>query len=165
MGHQVNFYATPRDMQELGRLLSQKISFAVGARYSSTPAPERWAGFPSEPNSTGPLSSFVSRPEDLGDVRTTHIESQSQWRIDETRSPIVECSLCFFDGKVLRRGRFYYVDWYYLEDQKIVKSVAFREWASTVLKVTRRFMRPLDDVARIAPDAERWLSSSNGTLE
>jgi hypothetical protein len=110
------------------------------------------------------LHLFLARPEDVDAVVMRHVPTQGYWTVDVLYSPVVEFQRCYFDGKILRRGRAYFVDKYFGPNADVVqKPEAFRKWAQSVLGAIRRGLhrRGLDYVGS---DAERWLLSTEGAL-
>jgi hypothetical protein len=110
------------------------------------------------------LHLFLVRPDDVEQVVARHVPAQGYWSVDALPSPVVEFQRCFFDGKVLRRGRVYFVENYYDSSGVLVqKPEPFRKWAQAVLGLVRRKLhRQGPDY--IGADAKMWLSSGEGAL-
>lgn len=139
MGHQINFYLSPKDVLELEkRLLSVEKTLILHSR-SRGP-------YPRIVDSTdlvedGHQQNFFNlvRIADLDSVVTKEIKNQGYWSIDELRSPVIEFTRSNFDGALIRRGRLYYIDVYYDDSGKLVgKTLGFDVWAKKVLSKARR---------------------------
>ena len=141
-GHQVNFFLTPDDLAEC-ECRMRKIAPLALIEYRSdatTPKTLRNSAVPEMGKSW--LSIGVVRPEDLGAIRFDPVHAQGYSTMDVLRSPLVELSRCFFDGKQLRRGRLYFTSRFYdQEDTLISKDTAFVKWARSVLKAAVRGLR------------------------
>jgi hypothetical protein len=94
------------------------------------------------------------------------VTTQGYWVVDVLRSPALELSSCFFDGKILRRGRIYYVDGFGGEDGAwIEKPETFRTWARRVRAAIRKALARQGDFDDIGPDARAWLEREHRRLE
>jgi hypothetical protein len=108
---------------------------------------------------------YLVRRSDLVNVITEHVPAQGYWTVDVLRSPAVEFESCYFDGKLLRRGRVYYTDGYYGADKAwVAKPPDFLVWAKAVLKVTRKSLHK-DGADYIGRDAKAWIEREDGKLE
>ena len=113
---------------------------------------------------TGPRFFHMVRWPDLRSVVMKHVPVRGEWAVDVLESPVIEYTRSFFDGRVLRRGRLYYVDQHHGEDGTLVeKSAVFQEWASSVLEKTRKLLKR-HGTDYIGPHAKEWLKSSGGEL-
>jgi hypothetical protein len=66
-------------------------------------------------------------------------QSGNAWKIDVLRSPVVELSRCYFNGSILRVGRFYCDTGFYDErGEWIDKKRAFLEFVSRLFVVAKR---------------------------
>ncbi len=66
--------------------------------------------------------------------------------MDVLRSPVIEYRRCFTDGKILRRGRLFFIEDYYDENERTVKKdTEFRDWARAMVARVRRIMKKRDD--------------------
>ncbi len=71
-----------------------------------------------------------------------YVDVQDYWTVDDLRSPVVEFTCSFYDGKVLRRGRAYYVDGYHEQGQGwIEKDASFKSWAKLVLDAIKKNLK------------------------
>jgi hypothetical protein len=163
VGHQVNFFATPDDVAQLEKQLGEMDACILHDR-SPTAQPRSLPGLNFHESGQRLLFYFLVREEDLPKVVTEHVPAQGYWSVDVLRSPVVEFNSCYFDGKILRRGRVYYLDGFYDQDGLWVeKSEGFRSWAKQVLKTTKRILkRHQSDY--IGPAALEWLARGEGKL-
>jgi len=92
------------------------------------------------------------------------VPTQGYWTVDVLRSPVVQFRGCYFDGKIPRRGRVYYVDGFYAEnDEWVEKPESFRAWAKAVLKAAKKGLKRQDS-DYIGPEASEWLAQGDGHL-
>jgi hypothetical protein len=111
------------------------------------------------------LFCHLVRESELVDVVTRHVPAQGYWIVDVVKSPVIEFNGCYFNGKILRRGRVYYVDGFYGADNTWVeKSEAFRLWAAGVLKTIKKVLKK-NGSEYIGETALAWLERENGKLE
>jgi len=164
MGHQVNFYIDPADTVALEKQLEKLGPLRILHSRSPRPEPRIVESVNVEENGEPWLFLYLVRPEDLPAVVTREVPAQGHWKIDVHESPVVEFQRCFFDGKILRRGRVYYLDGFYdAQNQWQDKPAAFRTWAKAVLANTKKALKK-HDADYIGPGAEKWLASGDGKL-
>lgn len=134
MGKQVNFFFTPRDLNDCEskiRALGPVIFLEARSNSQRPNFLENTAV--SEMGKTG-LGIYIARPDDIHSIRFRPIQEQNNFAVDELRSPVIEMTRCFFDGQKLRRGRLYYDESFYEENGILItKPPAFRDWAKRVL--------------------------------
>lgn len=141
MGHQINFYLSPRDMLELEKeLLSLEETLILHDR-SRGPYPRIVDSTDLvEDGDRQHFFNFV-RTADLDSVVMKEVKTQGYWNIDDLRSPVIEFTRSNFNGELIRRGRLYYIDVYYDDSGKLVgKTPGFDVWAKKVLSKARRSM-------------------------
>lgn len=86
----------------------------------------------------GRLKAILAQPDDVGQVVSKFIEKQRYWTVDTLRSPVVEISRCYFDGKQLRRGRLFYDEGFYdASGHWVNKPNAFLSWADSILRLAK----------------------------
>ena len=164
MGHQVNFYLDPADTIALEEAIRTLGPLLVLHSRSPGPEPRVLECVSIEESGQPWLFLHLVRPEDLQSVVTRHVPAQGYWTIDVLRSPVIELNRCFFDGKILRRGRLYYVDGFYnASDEWQEKSDSFKRWAKTVLAKVKKGLKK-HEMDYIGTGAETWLASSGGRL-
>ena len=161
MGHQVNFYATPKDIAVLEQRLRNRLNLAVFLGESSTAAPAVVDSLNVDRNGRRVLRCYLAPPEDMAAVVMHYIRTQGYWSVEVDPSPVVELDGCYCDGPILRRGRAYYVDHFLDGNQKWwTKSEEFRKWAKTVLSIIKNTFKPLEPrtaiVKYIGEDAAAW---------
>lgn len=165
MGHQINFYATPADIAVLGAAAARVEPMLVLHDRSPTAAPRVLPSLDHHDGTQRQLHFSLVREQDLARVATEHVPTQGYWIVDVLRSPVLEFSSCFFDGKILRRGRIYYVDGFYGEDGAWVeKPESFRTWAKRVRAAIRKPLAKHGDFEYIGADARAWLERGGGRL-
>lgn len=164
MGHQVNFYAIPEDIVHIEQKIREIESLAILHSRSNTATPRIVPSLDFRESDQQWLFFHLVRESDLSCVVTRHVPSQSYWTIDVLRSPVIEFNRCYFDGRILRRGRVYYVDAFYgPDDAWMEKSEDFRLWAKSVLKIIRHcFKKHGSDY--IGNETLGWLKGSDRKL-
>lgn len=164
MGHQVNFYLDPQDMVSLEQTIRTLGPLLVLHSRSPASEPKVLESASIEENGQPWLFVLLVRPEDLQAVVTRHVPAQGYWTVDVSKSPVIEFNRCFFDSRILRRGRLYYVDGYYNANQTWEeKADTFRIWAKAVLTKTKKALKK-HNTDHIGVGAAAWLSSSGGKL-
>ena len=165
MGHQVNFYVTPKDIMDIERRLQGRDPLAIILDRSNTSEPRVVSSLDFQENGRPWLFLFLVRPEDLPKVVMNYVPAQGYWTVETLYSPVIELTRSFFDGQILRQGRVYYVDGFYGPDRAwIEKREAFRSWAKSVLALIKKTLKRREDGWYIGPDALAWLESSGGKL-
>jgi hypothetical protein len=164
MGRQANFWALPEDIEDL--LVPIKGLHAVEVVHSRSPSakPRIVGTLNFVENQHRWLDYFLVRREDLPQVAMEHISAQGYWVVDYVRSPVVEFSSCFFNERVLRRGRVYYNEGYDEGSEWRLKPEAFRAWAARVVAKTRKqLMRHGTNF--LGKRAAVWMKEKGGKLE
>jgi hypothetical protein len=169
MGHQVNYYMTPKDIEALEQKFRNRIDFAVIPWRNPSQRPQPTNSLLVEHNGQRVLSLCLVRPQDLSQVVTDYVDTQQYWTVEEAPSPVLEFRACFFDGTTLGRGRVYYVDGFYdSTDQWVTKSEDFRKWARSIFSIVKKSLKPLEPGSRstwyIGEDAAQW-HAAGGTLK
>ncbi len=164
MGHQVNFHLTPTDTSELEARMHAVGPMVVLHSRSATGKPRILENLDLTEGEQPWLYYFLVRPDDLDEVAMHHVPAQGYWTVDVLKSPVIEFNRCFFDGKLLRRGRVYYADSFYSPDnQMVLKSEAFRKWGQSILRVARKGLKK-NGLLYIGRNAGEWLATSHGEL-
>ncbi len=164
MGYQVNFYMTPEDAILVQDRLRELVPVKILHSRSPTQNPVVVDSLDRKEEGKQWLFLFLAREEDLAGVVMRYVDVQDYWTVDELRSPVIEFTGSFFDGKILRRGRAYYVDGYHEQGQGwIEKPDQFKSWAKLVLDAIRKSLkRHMSNY--IGPGAQSWLAVSGGKL-
>jgi hypothetical protein len=164
VGHQLNFHATPADIAELETDIRKQEPIAIIHSRSPTANPLVLPSLSFVEGGEPFLFYRLVRESDLSEVVTRHVPAQGYWTVDVLRSPVVEFNSCYFDGKILRRGRAYYVDGFYGEGEAWVeKPESFRLWARGVLRILRKSLKR-HGTDYIGRDALSWLQHDGGKL-
>lgn len=141
MGHQLNFFLTPRDTAGLESRLREIGPLVVLHKQAPTSQPRVLPNIECVDSGRRWLYFCLVRPDDLPSVVMRHVPAQGYWTVDELRSPAIELTACYFDDRILRRGRLYYVDKYYGTDgAQVKKPDDFLAWAKAVLAATRKHL-------------------------
>lgn len=162
MGHQSTFYLTPKDKADLEQRLRERTDFIILLWESPTSSPRVVDSLNFSEEGEPGYHKSLARPEDLDKIVTRHVPEQGYWTLQENDSPVVEFSGCFFDGKILRAGRVYYVDKFWTPDRGWEeKSEAFRKWARMVHTTIKKSLKRRDSkyVEYIGADAQAWVDA------
>jgi hypothetical protein len=139
MGYQLRFYLTPADLQLLEKRLREQCPVAILDSRSEQPAPALLSTLAVAEFGKTWLKLFLAPPDILGTLTFEHVVQQGYWTVDLLRSPAMELSRCFYDGRVLRVGRLFYHRGFYDEAGNWVeKPASFQAWAKKVLAVARK---------------------------
>ncbi|MBJ6764571.1 hypothetical protein JGU66_27705 [Myxococcaceae bacterium JPH2] len=142
MGHQVNFFALPDDVERIRLGVDAIEPMVIITSRSDGPEPRIVSGFDFEEKGRRWFFYYLVRMSDLRSVVVRHIPTQGYWEVDSLVSPVVEYTDCKFDGEALDSGRIYYVDGFYGESREWVeKGEEFRLWAKKVLSVVRKCLK------------------------
>ncbi len=164
VGHELNFYMLPEDtiivQEQLMNLASMKILQARSPTHNPAAVPS----LDYREDGKQLLSLFLAREQDLAEIVMHYVDVQNYWTIDALRSPVIEFTGCFYDGKILRRGRVYYVEGYHEQGRGwIEKSTQFDLWAKMILDTMKKTLkRHVSDY--IGPKAQSWVETSGGKL-
>jgi hypothetical protein len=161
MGHQFSFYQTAKDIAAMEQRLRERAEFVIFLDDSRTGSPVVVDSLNVEENGRRVLSYNLARPQDMDSIVMRHVPEQGYWTAQVTPSPLLELGTCFFDGKILRSDRAYYVDGLYGPDgQWVMKSEEFRKWAKIILSTAKKTLKRLDPnskfVEYIGEDAAAW---------
>jgi len=112
------------------------------------------------------LRVYVAHRKDLNEIILKEVPAQNYWTVDTLRSPVIELDRCFFDGKIIRRGRLFYDAGYYDDSGKWTgKSTKFVEWATEIFKLIKKSAKRNAKLgAYFGMHAEKWLSKAPGAV-
>ncbi len=159
MGHQATFFITADDTRAVETALRETGDFAILHSRSPTATPREVEHLDFSENGKPWLFLLLVLREHLADVQTRHVPEQGYWTIDVLTSPVVEFNRSFFDGRIIRPGRIYYVDGYYASnDVPVEKPEAFRSWAARTLRVVKKILAKRGS-AYVGSAAAAWLDA------
>lgn len=164
MGRQLNFYATAADIAELEACIRRLEPVAILHARSPNANPRVLPSLNFSEEAAPLLFYYLVLEPELPKIVTEHVPARGYWTVDILRSPAVEFQGCYFDDKILRRGRVYYVDGFYNQNGTWVeKSEKFRHWAGAVLSAVRKSLKK-QGPDYIGPHASAWLQRKGGAL-
>jgi hypothetical protein len=143
---QVNFYVHPEEQEWLEERLEGAGQFTIvrgldesgRAKLSSTTVIKEFG--------KEDLKIYLVRPEDVDRICSVGAPNRVERFVDDLRSPVVEFSRCYFDERVLRRGRLYMVDSYYDDFDRLTKKPAdFVAWGRKLIDVVRNSLERRSD--------------------
>jgi hypothetical protein len=162
MGRQFQVYLLPADAARILDLVRQK----TGVRLISS---RSLGSEPAEIESPVQSELGVSRvdcllvPDLSVPIKLDHLEKQDNWVINTLHSEVVEFSGCHFDGKTLKKGRFFYDAGFYDADQWQEKSPRFLDWAEGLFRAVKKSLKRAPSLdAYVGEDAELWRSRGGG---
>lgn len=165
MGKQVNFYLLPADIAILEEKIRDIDSLVVLHSRSNISKPRELANLELLEEGQHWLYFYLVRPEDLDSVQMRHVPAQNYWTVDVLKSPVIELQRCFWDGQVLRRGRVYYQDKFFGDDNELIeKSESFQRWAKWIFKTIKQSLDKVDH-DYLGYNAKRWLSTGGTFIQ
>ena len=164
MGKQVNFYMLPEDQLAFEKWLKARGDVCFLKQPQTTSELEIAATLVVSEIEKTWLDVYLARPIDLEDVLVDFIPTQNYWLVDDSQSPVVEFGRCFYDGRVLGRGRLYFRTGFLSEDE-VEKELEFAKWAGKLLRWIRaHYERDPKTGIYIAPHAKNWVLNEGGQL-
>lgn len=166
MGKQINFYMTPEDICDLENLIFNIEETIILSDRSNNFLPRISNSLTCDEYGQMQLFYYLARKKDLENIFMKHVSEQNYWAIDAVRSPVIEYTGCFYDGRILAPGRIYYIDKYYSDSGEIIeKSHDFKIWAKSVFRQTRKVLLKQEGNFRfIGKKAKALLEASTITL-
>ena len=164
MGHQLNFYLTDRDTEMVENAIRALEPVVILHRRSAGPAPRELASLRYGEDGHAWLYFDLARPADLPSLSLDHVAGPDYWTVDVRRDPVLEFNRCFSDGKIIRRGRIYFISSCFGEDDAPVrKDEAFVAWGHKVIRRVRSVLtRHGSDY--IGPEARALVEASQVSL-
>jgi hypothetical protein len=159
MGHQLYFFAGPNDLLALEARVKGVDHSPILHQRSFAPTPRVLESTVFKENGKQWLYFYLIRSEDLASVKLREVATQGYWVVEDLTSPVVELNRCYYDGKILRRGRLYYTDGYFEQSGWIEKSPEFIGWAKRIFAAARKsFKFDRELLSYIGPEAKELLS-------
>jgi hypothetical protein len=156
MARQFQLYLLPSDGVRLIEILRQK----AGLRLLASRSPESKAPEIETPVHTSAGVTSVDCllvPGDTSSVKLNRIEKQNQWSVDTLFSEAIQFTGCHFDGRTLKRGRFFYDSGFYQGQEWKEKSQPFLEWAEIIFKTAKKNLTRVASLdAYVGEDARQW---------
>jgi hypothetical protein len=166
MSHQIYFYLHPEDVRDVEAMWRRKEPLLVLGDTSTTPHPRVLPGIAAFEHGSRVLFTALVRAADIADVVMAST-SPTRWTVDAARSPVIELKNSFFDGAVVRRGRAYYVDRYFLPDDGFEiareRSGEFKVWARALFAAMKRSLTRVGS-EYVGPRALEWAMRGEGML-
>ncbi|ASF45336.1 hypothetical protein [Methylovulum psychrotolerans] len=164
MGKQINFYLLPSDLDALESKLKDACLLIILHSKSSSSSPRELSNLNLTENNHRWLFYYFVHPDDIDSLVINFVPKQNHWVIDVLRSPIIEVTSCFYDGKILRRGRVYYTDKFYGKNDEVVeKTENFKKWAQQIFLVTKKNLLKLNK-DYIGEETKQWLEQSGNKI-
>ena len=159
MGHQTTFFITPKDTRTVESALRETGDFVILHSRSQSATPREVKHLDFAENGKPWLFFLLVLREQLAQVRTHLVPEQGYWTTEVLNSPIIEFNRSFFDGRIIRPGRIYYVDGFYgPDDAWVEKPEAFRSWAAKTLRAVKKTLTKRG-AAYVGAEAGEWLDS------
>ena len=129
MSQQVNFDVSPTETAALEEAWRSLGSMSVLHSRSNDAGPRVLPSSDLEEAGQRWLFFQLVRTDDLKSVVMRNVPAQGYWTVNVVKSPVVELTRCFFDGRILCRGRLYFVDGFYGADGEWVnKGEDCKKW-------------------------------------
>jgi hypothetical protein len=167
VGHQVNFFVMPADLQDLETAMrtTGDLCFLADKSPTSEPIELNTIAF----RATEPPRSrtcFIVQRKDVTAVSPRFIKTQGYWLIEGSDSPVIEFSPGMFNGAKLTRGRAYFAS--DLRFRPEMPSPEFVQWGD---KVLGRIKKKLTRHPEFAPPwmyfgaaVLEWIENSGATV-
>jgi hypothetical protein len=168
VGKQINFYLLPSDFTTVQAAIESAGPVKFLTDRTRDDRPREIDSLVINPDEMGriALRVYAVRPEDLYSVKTKWIEQQGHWIIDQFDSPVLEIDPCYYDGRLIRRGRIYFAT--DLRFRPALPDQDFVRWGTAVLSRVRRSLllnRQLRSFAYISEAVIEWLNAHGGRFE
>lgn len=151
---QINFYIMPNEQEWFDELLRSSGSIRIVAGMTSAYRPQISSTTVLRAPGDEDLKVHLFRDQDLEGLHADEIPSRGEWIVDVLRSPAIEFRRCFTDGRLLRRGRLFFIEDYYDNSGRLVrKDVGFLRWARGIISKVRRSMIKREDGDYMSPGA------------
>jgi hypothetical protein len=158
MGKQFQVYLLPSDADQLVERLRHELGLTLFASRSSRPEPVEGASSVRIVSGLARVDCLLA-PDLLVPIKLDYVEKQRYWSINTLFSEVVEFSGCHFDGKTLKRGRFFYDRGFYSAERWQEKSPDFLAWAEKLFRTTKKSLKRVSTLdAYVGEDAELWRS-------
>lgn len=164
MGHQLNLYLTHKDTEMVEDAIRAIEPVAILHRRSKGPAPRVLTSLRHDEDGHTWLFFDLVRPADLAMLPVRHVAGPDYWTVDVQRDPVLEFNRCFSDGRIIRRGRVYFVSSYFGPDgAPVMKDEAFVKWGRKVVRRIRSILTKHGGDC-IGPEAKALLDASQVSL-
>lgn len=164
MGKQVNFYLTESDTRIVEKAIRELEPVIVLHMRSDDGRPRILDSLSFKGEGNYWLYYDIVREPDLGSIPLSYVNGANYWKMDVLTSPIVEFSRSFYDGKLMRRGRIYFIESYFDENDALVfKNEDFLKWARKILRVVRKILFK-HGTDYLGPEAKELLERSEIVL-
>lgn len=167
MGRQVNFFMHPDDLKEFQREFLENSSILSINSRSKSSVPEILETTQMSGENGSWLQIFLVQKENFSEVKMQYIKDQNYWMVDDSISPVIEFDRCYFDEKILRRGRIYFQTGFYdMKEKWKERSEEFIKWADSLLRwIRKKYKRDARSGFYIGHYAEKWnVSISKGII-
>jgi hypothetical protein len=157
VGKQVNFFLLPGDLIGIEQAIRQtgQVMFLPGTVPEPEIAPVSTIQFREHEMGAVGLRLYITLDELASGIRFRQVPEQGYF-IVEPGSPVIELDRCYFDGKVLRRGRLYFFTGPGFQHR-------FIHWGDSVLRAVRRVLtrNPALGSAYFGAVAEAWIQRTH----
>jgi hypothetical protein len=166
MGRQVNFYMLPEDLTVFEEALKEQGQICFLPERLPSPKLQTLSTLAIPEMGKTWLGVYLCRETDLSNIVVKSIPKQEYWTIDENRSPVVQFDRCYYDGRIVRRGRLYFLEGFYNEEGHWVeKSENFIRWAGGLLRwIRKHYKKDPKTGFYVGPYAWEWVSRGIGRL-
>jgi hypothetical protein len=136
---QLNFFLTRNDQAELLRKLDPLGKFVYVESISQNGSLRILERAEITKMGSERLKIFITLPKYLNNIILVQLPASAF--VDVLRSPVIEFSRCYQDGKCMRRGRFYFIRRHFDESTEITKDEEFLKWSNSLILKARRVLR------------------------
>jgi hypothetical protein len=153
LGRQVNFYMLPADQLAFENWLKKRGDVCFLQEPFKTQEIETLPTLIIPEMGKTRLRVYLAHPANLQKIILDHRSWREGWHIDFPLSPVVQFDRCYYDGKIIRRGRLYFQPRLY-EDE--VEEKQFADWADKLLRwIRRNYERRPQSFEYVGPQAKK----------
>lgn len=109
---------------------------------------------------------YLIKKEYIRNIKLRFVDIQNYWTID-FNMPVVEFNRCYYNDKIMRRGRLYFETGFYDKNGSSVEHPKdFIEFADELLKwVRKHYSRDKKTGFYVGPHAKKWQEKTGGMFK
>jgi len=135
MSQQLYFCLSEQELAEQEAKVRDELGLILLNDLSPTEKPVQCKSLVDHTDGQLMRSYHLVMPENLDCVVMRYIPNRNIWTVDALKSPTIAVTTPLISGKLLRKGRFIYIDKYYSEDGSLVKkSNDVKVWVGKIYK-------------------------------
>jgi len=138
LGRQIQIFMAPEDQLTLENAIHAAAAFTILEALSESPTPERKNSTILTDYGEERLRIILVQPGRAPEIRYKAIPGTREFTCDVVKNPIIEYDRCYYDGKIIRSGRLYFVPRFYNANRECEdKGRDFTDWCGRIFKAVR----------------------------